>query len=99
MNRLNNDLLRSIAQKDKAGVEKLLNKGADVNQGDEEEGQTPLISAVTEGDKEIAEILLRNGADVNGRDLDGWCALMWAAELNRNEIVLFLLDNGADINM
>ena len=49
-------------------------------------------------EKEIRDLILK-GADVNIKDIDGWTALIWAAEKGHKEIVEMLLDGGADVNV
>jgi ankyrin repeat protein len=42
-------------------------------------------------------VLIEGGAEVNARNNDGWTPLMIAARwCNNSEIILWLLDNGAD---
>lgn len=51
-------------------VELLVQKGADVNAGNED-GNTPLHTAAFLGEYEIAQLLIKNGADVNIMNEDG----------------------------
>lgn len=51
-------------------VELLVQKGADVNAGNED-GNTPLHTAAFLGEYEIAHLLIKNGADVNIMNQDG----------------------------
>ncbi|KAF5125249.1 Ankyrin-1 [Metarhizium anisopliae] len=75
-------------------------------------GRVPLHYAVLSGQvdllKEVLARSMRVGVDVNVRDKDGWTPLLWAARAanivvwedrraaHHDEIVTFLLDNGAD---
>ncbi len=74
----------------------LLEHGADVNARDQH-GFAPLHFAAQEHTPEIARILVGKGADVNARDEDG-NSVLWravASARGRDEIVRFLLENGA----
>ena len=78
--------------------QRLLNRGADVNERDERL-KTPLHVASYDGKLEIAKILIKYGADVNSRDNEGWTPLHWAAPNHGLvDILRLLLDNGADID-
>jgi ankyrin repeat protein len=72
----------------------MVSKGAKLNVrgGD---GYTPLHGART---AEIASYYLKNGADINARGQQDWTPLILAAYINP-DIVDFLLDNGADMNI
>lgn len=48
-------------------------------------------------DKVKAEI--NSGKDVNSKDIAGQTALMYASETGRLEVVKYLVDNGADVNV
>jgi ankyrin repeat protein len=49
---------------------------------------------------EAVKMILELGADVNAQDtLDGRTALMGAAHKGRNDVVLLLVDHGADLNL
>jgi len=74
----------------------LIESGANVNAKDSH-GFTPLHFAAEEHAPEIVRILVGKGADPNARDEDG-SSVLWravAASRGREEIVRFLLDNGA----
>lgn len=43
-------------------------------------------------------MLLSAGVDINERDKDGCIALMWAVGASSNNVVLKLLEHGADVN-
>ena len=74
----------------------LLDKGADVNRGDEY-GTTPLIAAAQMGDCEVAKLLLDRGANIEKAN-DNWRApLMTAVDANNKEMVKLLIERGADI--
>lgn len=94
-------LFDAITQGDKAEVEALLAKGADVNvkNSDRYMGMTPLHKAAF-GWKDIAKLLLAKGADVNARNVFGATPLHNAAGVSggQRDIVELLLANGADVN-
>ena len=70
--------------------------------------RTPLMLAAVNNRMESAKLLVKNGADVNyqsgGSDPNhwdgaGWSALMYAAGAGHVEMVAYLLDQGAEIDM
>jgi ankyrin repeat protein len=99
----NNALLQSVWDGDLDKVQLLLVKGADVNfAGDKK--RTPLMIAVYRRNLDLVEFLVSKGADVNARDGDGQTALIYSCRQRKNatpdnSIALFLLNNGADVNL
>jgi ankyrin repeat protein len=77
-------------------VQRLVNKGADINAKDDE-GATALINACAQGHADVARLLLKNGADVNAENRYAWTALIVAAWKGYPEVVKILLDFGADV--
>jgi ankyrin repeat protein len=75
------------------GVEHLVNAGADVNLGDDEQ---PLAVAASAGNVDSINLLISAGADPNQADSDGWTALMFAAETDAELPVKILLAAAAD---
>lgn len=59
-------------------VQMLINKGADVNDQDNN-GQTALNWATRLGHDQVAKILIDNNADLNFQDNQGFTPLIWAA--------------------
>jgi len=79
------DPIHDVAWKgDLAGVQRELNKGADVNAMDDD-AWTPLNYAAFVGHKEIAELLIAAGADVNAKDDDGKTPLDWAEKVRHTD--------------
>uniref|UniRef100_A0A8C9WVF7 Uncharacterized protein n=1 Tax=Sander lucioperca TaxID=283035 RepID=A0A8C9WVF7_SANLU len=85
-------------------VKKLLGSGVSVNQPISTDGKTLLASAAHDGSANVAELLLTHGsdplvrADVDGCDAEGRTALRAAAWGGHEEIVLTLLDYGAQVD-
>ena len=72
------DPIHDVAWKgDLAGVQRELNKGADVNARGFL-GSTLLHNAARWGHKEVAKLLIAKGADVNAKDNRGLTPLDWA---------------------
>ena len=78
-------------------IELLLGQGADVNQADEEGGNTPLHQALIGGEAEIAEFFIKAGANVNLPTKKGFTALMFAAGTGEANLVTTLIERGADV--
>lgn len=104
-------LIQSAAyQGDKALVEKLLQKGADINQSKVPFwGRTALQVAcdwrqVAAGEEAkrvgLIQLLIEKGADINdpGRICNGYTALRYAVVQGNIEVVLLLISEGAVIN-
>jgi hypothetical protein len=61
--------------------------------------KSPLIAAVERGRMDNITILLAAGADINKITGHGNTALLWAARIRNEEIVRYLIDQGADTSM
>ena len=86
------ELVVAAGQGDVAGVQQLLQKGADIEATDKW-GITPLVSAVQNGKAEMVKLLLEKSAKISA---GGGGALLAAVELGNPAMVKLLLDNGAD---
>jgi ankyrin repeat protein len=78
-------------------VKLLLEKGADVNLGNEG-SETPLHYAARHGHIKVMEILLENGADVSEKGTGCGMPLQWAAQTGQIKAAELLLAHGADIH-
>ena len=76
-------------------VKLLLDAGARVDLQDED-GKSPLM--VTRN-VAIAKILLSKGVPINGLAYNGWHALLYAMEVGNFELVEYLLEQGADLDL
>jgi ankyrin repeat protein len=79
-------------------VEKLLERGADVNAQDAD-GDAPLHGAAQNGDVEMLNLLLDKGADPNIKNRLGGTPLMWAAVFGNETAAVRLLERGADASL
>lgn len=62
-------------------------------------GWKPLHYASTTGQLEVAQFLISKGATVDSQSLNGTTPLMMAVQSGNEELVKYLLDNGADLQM
>lgn len=93
-------LLAALLHDDTKAVKKLLDQGANPNEGRFGNVVPPLVLAVMHQNLELVRALAAKGADVNARDVSGSTALMWAAsnEHGRTDIAAELLYLGAEPN-
>jgi hypothetical protein len=92
------EALMGAAQKgDLKLVQDLLEKGAEVNAGDEH-GRTALMAASEEGRLDVVKLLQEQGADVNARDETGVTAVMKACANGHLGVVKELLKGGTNVN-
>ena len=90
---LDAELIAAAERGDTAGVQQLLQKGANIEATDKW-GSTPLLRAAQNDKPEVVKLLLEKGAKINA---GGGGALLAAVELGNLAMVKLLLDNGADI--
>lgn len=99
-------LIKAARRGDKAAVESLLSKGADINnvfipyfsQDVKQPCGTLLGVAAQGGHVEIVKLLLERGADVNGMGHFGGPPMLAAAYGGQVEVAKLLLEAGADVN-
>jgi len=93
----NSDVADAAMRKDRAAVQTLLQKGANVNAA-QADGARAIHWAVYNGDLEMAKMLIAAGADVKVVNRDGSTPL-WLASTNGDApIIRALLDAGANPN-
>lgn len=102
-------MVAATAAGNAATVKLLLDKGAKVDARDNLEGipavptggggGTALIDAARVGDLESVRLLLAHGADVNATDKRGGSALSEALLYGRTDLVPFLIDKGASLDV
>ena len=78
-------------------VDLLLERGADINKGDEENGATALFQSIMGLEPEIARLLVDRGGDVNRKTKPGMSALMLAAASKQVDTAAMLVEHGADV--
>ena len=94
------ELLDKASVGDVAAIKHLIAVGANANFIDLEEGWgrvTPLINAATNGRKSAVMTLLVLGAVLELKDDNGWTALHRAAAKGHSQVVVALVDAGADV--
>jgi ankyrin repeat protein len=104
-------LLAASTAADVALVRLLIEKGADPQLGTDK-GMTPLMGAAGLGHKMdrtsqkeydnalvVVKLLVEEGVDVNTVGENGWTALHGAAYIGANEIIRFLVDSGARLDL
>lgn len=99
VDRLNKLLNKEIEDENIDEVERLIDKGADVNNRDYAEF-TPLIDAVFKENNDLVEVLIKAGANVNSvvEDADKLTALHAAVERGISKTVRILIEAGADVD-
>jgi ankyrin repeat protein len=91
----NTALMMAAYQKDKAAVQALLAKGAQVNRP----GWTALHYAAAAGDLDIMKLLLAQHAYIDAESPTGTTPLMLAAREGQEDAVQLLLEEGADATL
>lgn len=89
-------LYNAVLKENKDMVKYLLEKGADVNSdGNGIEGETPAFAVVKLDNLEILKVLVGAGADLDTQTEQGELAYDIAVDLNNQEMIDYLLANGA----
>ncbi|KAM8966997.1 ankyrin repeat and SAM domain-containing protein 6 [Pelodytes ibericus] len=64
------------------------------------DGASPLMIAAVTGKLELVQLLVAKNADINKQDsVHAWTALMQATYHGNKDIVIYLLNEGADVNL
>src|SRR5436309_1415470 len=71
-------LIGAAMRNDTEEVKRLLNGGANPNEGRFIAGATPILLALMQHNRAMAEAMIANGADVTATDASGSTTLMWA---------------------
>jgi len=88
--------LAACAAGEKAEVEALLKRGADIDTANVD-GLTALHQACIDDNLEMVEFLIEHDADVNRGDNEGWTPLHATASCGFLSIARYLMDNNADV--
>lgn len=91
---LNKALFEAARHGDRAKVEALVSKGADVN-AKNEYGSTALHATAN---REVAQFLIAHGADVNAQNKTGFSPLHDMASSGKEDVAELLIAHGADVN-
>jgi ankyrin repeat protein len=90
-------LILAASVGDLQAMQLLLENGADIDLGGYDE-RTPLHWASERGETASVKLLVERGANVDARTFQ-WTAVLLAARKARDEIVTFLIQSGADVNV
>lgn len=89
------ELFKAVKLNDIAGMERLIEDGADVDARDNG-GRVPLHYACWDGYEGAARLLVEKGADVNAKEQRGWTPLHRACGRAHTNMVRMLIEAGAD---
>jgi ankyrin repeat protein len=93
------DLRQAAIDGEVGTIQRLLNKGVNIDAGDER-GWTALRCAVFQENTKVVKFLLKHGADPNTVESEqGSTPLHWAAQVGNAEIAKTLLEAGAEPNV
>ena len=90
------ELIKACMANNIAKVKKLLARGADIEEKDEDD-KTALIISSRSGFTNIVKLLIENGAQVDKKDNGGSTALIWASFGLHADVVQLLIDKDADL--
>jgi ankyrin repeat protein len=90
-------LMAAVAAGNKAMVQFLLSRGAEVNSRSKA-NRMPLNIAVQKGYLAVTELLLTNHADVNAKAFENLTPLMAAVDGSQTKLVQMMLRAGAEVN-
>lgn len=98
------ELFKAILESNIPQIKKLIDQGLDVNQfvpGNYRQGglSNPLFDAVINSKYKVVDFLLENGANLEARNENGMTALGIAAWSNDLDMVKYLIEKGAKINV
>lgn len=91
----NSELMSAAKNGDIVGAQKIIDRGADVNQQNNK-GKTALMFAASEGHKDIVQLLINHGAKVDVADDYGTTALIVASTAGKDQVVDLLLNHNAN---
>jgi ankyrin repeat protein len=95
---LNYNLMIAASEGYTLEIERLVQKGADVN-AESDKGVTPIIFAVSNNQIRVVNLLLKYGADVNKMTSESETPLLIAVKNQNLEIAETLIRSGADIDL
>ncbi|KAJ3433094.1 ankyrin repeat family protein [Anaeramoeba flamelloides] len=90
-----NALMVAIESNEPSIAEYLINKGINFKTFTNNSKETPLHLAAASGEREICKLLLSYGLDINFEDETGMTPIMYAIENENENVIKFLLKNGA----
>ena len=91
--------MNAVTQGDITSVEALIENGVDINFRHDETGLTALMLAVFASHKDIVDLLVEKRIKIESKDNNGWTSLMWTVSLGNRDLIKFLLDSYADIDL
>lgn len=92
---LNKQLINDAAFGNTDSAKEALDNGADVNACID--GRTAIIMATSNGNYDLVKLLIKHGVNIEVIDNERWTPLYTAASYNYPDILVLLLNNGANI--
>ncbi|EHQ26320.1 ankyrin repeat domain-containing protein [Mucilaginibacter paludis] len=95
------NVLHSIVRKQRQNeiIEYFLSKGVDVNQADEDGNTVLMNAALANRDTAVLAMLIPHVKNINQANQNGLTALTLAVRSNSPEVVSYLINKGADVNV